>query len=287
MPSLTLPAFALAALPLAGGATLRLADRRAEAREAARLRALQPARPAPFDPARLARLPDPVRRRFGAVIAPGTPALPLAEIEMGGRIGLGDRARPGDRPMRARQIPAAPGGFAWPLAAPGAMPLAGSASGRCTRFHAFGVLPVARRGGTPDPARSTFGRRGAEAAFWAPAAQLPRDGVPRDAVADGRLRVTVRHGGQEQAAEVARNAERLPRAVPFLRWSGANRGRRFRLQPFGGRMKDFRRVGGYRPPFRAAAGNHRGTPGRFPLFRAEVTRIGFPGHVAPTDGAGA
>ena len=277
-------AASLAALPLAGGAALRLADRRAEAREAARLRALQPARPPPFDPALLAGLPGPVRRYFGTVIAPGTPVLPVAEIEMGGLIGLGDRARPGYRPMQARQVLAAPEGFVWALAAPGAIPLAGSDSGRWTRFCAFGLLPVARRGGTADHARSAFGRMVAEAAFWAPAALLPRDGVTWDAVAEDLLRLTISHKGLEQAVDVTLDAEGLPRAVSFQRWTDANPDRRFRLQPFGGRMEDFRRVGGYRLPFRVEAGNHWGTPDWFPFFRAEVARIGFPGHLPPSAG---
>lgn len=277
-------AVSLAALPLAAGAALRLSDRRAEAREAARLRALQPSRPEAFDPARLAALPEPVRRYFGAVIAPGTPLLPVAEIEMGGLFGLGDRARPGYRPMRARQVLAAPDGFVWALTSPGAMPLAGSDSGRWTRFHAFGLLPVARRGGTPDHARSAFGRMVAEAAFWAPAALLPRDGVTWAAPSDDHLRVNVRHAGLEQEVDLALDAEGLPRTVSFPRWSDANPDRRFRLQPFGGRMDDFRRVGGYRLPFRVEAGNHWGTPDYFPFFRAEVARIGFPGHIPPTSG---
>lgn len=277
-------ALSLAALPLAAGAALRLSDRRADAREAARLRALQPARPEGFDPARLAALPGPVRRYFGAMIAAGTPLLPVVEIEMGGLFGLGDKARPGYRPMRARQVLAAPEGFVWALTSPGAMPVAGSDSGRWTRFFALGLLPVARRGGTPDHARSAFGRMVAEAAFWAPAALLPRDGVTWEAPADDRLRVTVRHGGLEQAVELALDGEGLPRTVSFQRWSDANPDRRFRLQPFGGRMEEFRRVGGYRLPFRVEAGNHWGTPDYFPFFRAEVARIGFPGHIPPTEG---
>jgi hypothetical protein len=37
-----------------------------------------------FDPAMVAGLPEPAQRFFKFAIAPGTPLLPVAEIDMGG-----------------------------------------------------------------------------------------------------------------------------------------------------------------------------------------------------------
>ncbi len=115
---------------LAVGALLLLAafDRRADRAERARPVALQPRSPDRFAPELVADLPEPARRYFAFAILPG-----MAEIEMGGRFGLGDRADPRYQPMQARQILAAPEGLIWILRNRGGMRLSGSDSGRWTR----------------------------------------------------------------------------------------------------------------------------------------------------------
>jgi hypothetical protein len=256
---------------------LRLADARADRAEWARLAALQPRAPAAFAPEMVAGLPEPARRFLGFAIRPGTPLLPVVEIEMAGQFSLGRKDAPGYRPMRARQILATPEGFVWAMRTGGGLPISGSDTGRWTRFRILGLIPVARQGGDADHARSAFGRHVAEAVFWAPAALLPGPGVDWTPLGADSARVTVRHRGLEQAVDVTVDARGRPVEVVFRRWSNANPERRHRLQPFGGYLSDFREVGGYRLPFRVEAGNMFGTPGYFPFFLAEVTAIRFAG----------
>lgn len=258
---------------LAGLLALRLADGVADRTEARRLIALQPAVPPRFDPAMVSGLPEPARRFFCHAILPGTPLRRVARIEMSGRFGLGDRARPGYRPMRAWQVLAAPHGFVWAMRAG---MISGSDSGRWTRFRIGGLLPVARQGGTADHARSAFGRHVAEALFWTPAAALPGPGVTWEAVDGTSARVTFRHAGMEQAVTVTVDDEGRAVQVSFPRWSDANAEGRWQVQPFGGILSDWREVAGFRLPFRVVAGNLFGTPDQFDFFLADVTAISFP-----------
>lgn len=256
---------------------LMVTDHRADHAERKRLAALQPREPESFAPEMVADLPEPARRYFEHTIRPGTPLLPVAEINMVGRFSLGTRDDPGYQPMEARQILAAPDGFVWAMRTRGGMPVSGSDSGTWTRFRIFGLIPVARLGGDPDHARSAFGRYVAEATFWTPAALLPGPGVTWEAVDEDTARVTVRHGDLEQAVDVTVDPEGRPVEVVFQRWSDANPEKVHRLQPSGGYLSDFREVGGYRLPFRVEAGNMFGTEDYFPFFIAEVTDISFPG----------
>lgn len=257
-------------------AWLRRRDGRAEQAEWRRLLALQPRQPAVFSPDLVAGLPEPARRYFGYVIRPGTRLWTVGEIEMGGEFSLGTRARPGYRPMQARQILAAPHGFVWRLRLRGGLPISGSDAGGWTRFRVLGLLPVARLGGDTDHARAAFGRCVAEAVFWTPAALLPGPGVHWEAVGLDAARVTVRSGGLSQAVDVRLGPDGCPTEVWFQRWSNANPERRYRLQPFGGHLSDFRAVAGFRLPHRVEAGNFWGTAAYFPFYRAEVRTIRFP-----------
>ncbi|TFL16634.1 DUF6544 family protein [Jannaschia formosa] len=272
----------IALVPIVGIGVLSLGlllflDRRADRLERERLTALQPAAPEPFDPRMVADLPEPARRYFGYTIRPGTPILPVAEIEMRGEFSLGTKQAPNYQPMEAHQILAAPEGFVWAIRTTGGMPVSGSDSGRWTRFRIFGLIPVARLGGDPDHTRSAYGRYVGEAVIWSPAAVLPGPGVSWEAVDEDTARVTVAHGGLAQAVDVTVDAEGRPVTAVFQRWSNANPDKEHRLQPFGATMSDFREVGGYRLPFRVEAGNLYGTEAYFPFFRAEVTSISFPG----------
>lgn len=256
---------------------LLIMDRRADRAEWARLVAVQPEDPPVFTHALLAGLPEPAQRYFRYTIAPGTPLLPVAEIDMTGRFSLGTRENPAYRPMKARQILAAPEGFVWAMRTQGGMPVSGSDSGSWTRFRIFWLIPVARMGGDPDHSRSAFGRYVAEALFWTPAAALPGPAVSWEGVDDDTARVTFRRDALEQAVEVTVDFEGRPVLVVFQRWSNANPEKVHRRQPFGGHLSDFREVGGYRLPFRVEAGNMFGTDAYFPFFLAEVSAIRFPG----------
>ncbi len=266
---------AILAIALLSLVALRLWDERADRREWARLIASQAATPALYDPAMVSDLPEPARRFFHFAIQPGTPLLTVAEIDMGGEFSLGTRHKPDYRPMQARQVLAAPTGFVWKARMPGVVPVSGSDTGRWTRFRVLGLIPVARMGGDPDHERAAYGRYVAEAVFWTPAAVLPGPGVVWEAVDEDTARVTVIRNELSQAVDVKVDAEGQPVAVQFMRWSNANPDRVHRLQPFGGKLGEFREVQGFRIPFHVEAANMFGTDEHFVFFRAKVSAVRF------------
>ena len=274
---LMLLAVACAACAILALVALRLWDAHADRREWSRLLSTQPAHPARYDPAMVAGLPEPARRYFGFAIAPGTPLLTVCEIDMGGEFSLGTREDPKYQPMDARQILAAPAGFVWQLRLPGMVSGSdfGSDVGSWTRFRIFGLVPVARAGGDADHARAAFGRYVAEAVFWTPAALLPGPGIAWEPLDEQGARVTITRGSLSQAVDVHVDAQGRPLEVQFMRWSDANPQKRYRLQPFGGRMSDFREVQGFRIPFQVEAGNLYGTDAYFPFYKARLRDVRF------------
>jgi hypothetical protein len=254
----------------------RLWDERAEQMEWARLAALQPLGPAVYDPSLVADLPEPAQRFFNFAIAPGTPLLTVAEIDMGGQFSLGSREKPNYQQMDAKQILAAPSGFVWKLRLPGVVPIIGSDSGLWTRFRIFGLLPVARMGGDSDHARAAYGRHVAEALFWTPAVLLPGPGVVWEKIDEKTARVTISHMELSQAVDIKVDGNGQPIEVYFMRWSNANPEKTYRLQPFGGKLSDFRKVQGFHLPFHVEAGNMYGTDDYFAFFKANVISIRFP-----------
>lgn len=267
-------ALTLAVLALLG---VRAFDACADRAEADRLRALQPRDPARFAPEMVATLPDPARRYFTFAIRPGTALFPVAEIEMAGKFSMGTRAAPGYMRMTAHQVLAGANGFVWRMSAGrGLKRLSGSDTGRWTRFRLLGLLPVARLGGTPDHARSAFGRHVAEAVFWTPAALLPGPGLVWEGVDDTTARVTVTRDDLSQAVDVTVAEDGRPVQVAFDRWTDANPERRWQLQRFGGLLSDFRDHQGFRLPGHVEAGNLFGTPGYFPFFIVDITALRFP-----------
>jgi hypothetical protein len=256
----------------------RWSDTRAADAVWAQLADAPPMLPPVFDPASVEELPEPARRFFRFAIAPGTPLSRVAEIEMGGEIGLGDRDAPGYQPMEARQILASPDGFVWRVrAGSGLMRMTGSdgmAGERSwVRFWLLGLVPIVRAGGTDDHRRASFGRVVAEAAFWAPTALLPDNGVTWEEVDADTARATIRRGDLVQTVDVRVDADGRPLSVVIPRWTDANPDRVFRIQPFGGTLDDFREVDGYRLPFSVDGGNFFGTEDYFPFFRARVQAI--------------
>lgn len=244
------------------------------------LEALQPAKPRTFEPSMVDGLPEPARRYFLFTIRPGTRLRTVCRISMRGQFGLGTKAAPNYLPMQAEQVLASPDGFIWKLKADkGLFRITGSdaAIGNTSwsRFWLAGIIPVARAGGTPDHARSAFGRHVAEAVFWTPAALLPQEGVVWEAVDDTTVRVTVRSGGMEQTVQVTVDDAGRPVKVGFPRWSDANPDKTFRLQPFGGYLSNFREFDGFTLPTRIEAGNFFEQEDYFPFFLIDVTGISF------------
>jgi hypothetical protein len=228
-----------------------------------------------FEPSMVAALPEPARRFFLFAIAPGARLATVVEIRMEGELALGSKAAPNPQPMAAQQILAAPRGLVWRVrTGKGLLRACGSdgmVDGRSwTRFWLLRLVPVVRVGDTADHLRSSFGRVVAEAAFWAPAALLPRAGVTWTAVDRDTARATVCWRGLSQEVDVRVDATGQPVWVSMPRWSNANPAGVFRLQPFGGELSDFRQVDGMRVPFRVDGGNFFGTPDYFPFYRARV-----------------
>jgi hypothetical protein len=256
----------------------RWADHRADAAERARLLAFQPGHPALFDPAIVADLPDPARRYFTFSIAPDTPLYTVAELAMTGQFSLGTKEAPNYLAMQATQTLAAPHGFIWKMrASGGVMRVAGSDTGKWTRFWLLGLAPVARAGGDADHARAAFGRYVAEAVFWTPAALLPGPGVVWEGVDDTTARVTISDDDLSQAVDVTVDADGRPEVVQFMRWSNANADKTHRLQPFGGYLSAFETFEGFTLPTHVEAGNFIGTDDYFAFFVADVTKVTFAG----------
>jgi len=237
--------------------------------------------PGHFDPESVNDLPEPAQRYFRYTISSGAPLWTVAQIEMTGELGLGTKATPNYRVMRAKQILAPPFGLVWRLKA-------GAISGSdgilretsWTRFWLFNLLPVVRVAGTNDHLRSAFGRVVAEAAIWVPASLLPSDRVTWDCVNDDTARAMVRSAGQSQAVEITVAASGQPIQIVIRRWSNANPQKQFRWQSFGGTLGAFREFDGYFLPTRVEGGNLIGTKDYFPFYRARVSNISLAGQMA-------
>jgi hypothetical protein len=259
----------------------RQADRNEDERLWAELMAKQPVAAKRFHPAMVKTLPEPARRFFRFTIQPGTPLYPVVDVWMEGDLSLGSRDNPNYQPMQARQILGAPFGFIWLVrAGTGVSRFSGSDAfvegTSYSHFWLIDLIPLGRAGGSPDHARSAYGRMIAEALIWNPAALLPREGVAWEAVEENTVRVTVAHLGFTQSLDLTVAEDGRPERVVFQRWSDANPERRFRLQPFGADFTDFGEFGGYRLATRIDAGNHYGTANYFPFYRARITAIRFP-----------
>lgn len=273
-------ALVLMAGMLVGLRSWALADGRAATEVWRRLIRTAPADPACFDPSAIADLPEPARRFLGATMRPGTPLRTVAEITMHGELGLGTKADPAYRSMRACQILAAPEGFIWQVATgPWPLGLAGSdgaIAGRSwTRFRMAGLVPVARVGDDPDHLRSSFGRYISDAIIWTPAALMPSSTVRWEGIGPDSARVTVTHGDLVQAIDLTLDSSGRPVRMTFERWSDANADKVYRLQPFGGELSAFREFEGFTVPTRVEAGNHFGTDAYFPFFKATVDGVRY------------
>ncbi|ALS98696.1 DUF6544 family protein [Lacimicrobium alkaliphilum] len=254
-------------------------DHRADARAISRLVADQPDAPAHFDASMIAALPETARRYFLYTIEPGTPLYTVASISMTGRFGMGVKAKPDYLDMHAHQTLSVPAGFVWKMQARrGWLRLSGSDSHKWTRFWLMGLLPVARMNSDINHKRSAFGRYVAEAVFWAPASVLPGPGILWEQPDKDCARLTVSYQGLSQSVDITVAADGRPTQVSFERWSNANPDKKYRLQPFGGYLSEFRIFAGFRLPTHVEAGNQFGTEQYFPFFVADINDIRFPEH---------
>jgi len=222
----------------------------------------------PFGPEMVANLPDPVRRYFTFAIAPGTPLRIVAEIDMVGEIGLGDKERPNYQPMVAREILAPPHGFVWrPQIGAGLSRVSGSdaciADQAWTRFWLLNTVPVAHTRATPDFVCSARARAVAEA-LWVPAALLPVNGVSWEPIDGDRARAVFRYDGESFALELTVADDGRPLSVAMQRWTNANPERIFRYQPFGATVEETgtSRATRSRPASTAATASEQGSTSR-------------------------
>lgn len=260
-----------AAALLGAAAGLRLTDARADARATARLLATAAPPRGTFDPATLATEPEAVRRYLARAIAPGTPLARSVHLEMEGEFLLNGRALP----MRATQVLVPPEGFVWQARiGRGVRGMSGSdaliAGQSWTRFRLAGLMPLVRAGGNPDHARSA-GTRALMEAVWCPTALLPGSGASWRQTGPDEIEVGFPTYPDLAPMRLALHPDGLIREVTALRWSNANPDRKYRLQPFGGRVLESRRFGGLTIPSRLDLGNNWGTPEYDGFFRAEVT----------------
>jgi len=245
-----------------------------------RLAGLAESSPQSFTPEMVENLPDPVRRYFLFTINLGTPLRTVAEIKMSGEIGLGSKEKPNYMPMEARQILVPPYGLVRRAnAGSGFMKMAGSdgymKDRAWTRFWLFHTLPIVRAGGTPDYIRASLGRVVAEAVAWAPAALLPQNGVVWQAVAKNRAKAIIEHNGIRQELEITVAEDGMSLSMVIPRWSNANPEKKWRLQPFGGTLSEFKTFDGFNIATRLEGGNYFGTDDYFPFYRAKVENISF------------
>ena len=258
-------------------------DRSQAARVWAALDAAREAEPPRYDPAMVAELPEVAQRYFARVIDPGTPLHRVVQLEMAGSFIMNANAMP----MTARQILAPPAlGFVWQAeVGTGLMRFAGSDGYHAppdgpvaswTRFWLRGLIPLVRTGDTRDHARAAATRVMMEA-IWSPASLLPRFGARW--TQSGPVTAEIRFEGVDdiEPLQITFDAGGTPIEVQALRWTDANPEKRYRLQPFGGRMLEMGRHAGFLIPVSVELGNMHGTPEYAPFFLARITRAEFGG----------
>jgi hypothetical protein len=112
-------------------------------------------------------------------------------------------------------------------------------------------------------------------AIWAPATLLPQFGA--DWTQTGPDTAVVRFADTQgiEPMQITLDAQGNPVEVWALRWTDANPEKIYRLQPFGGRMLEMGRHGGFLIPMRVELGNMFGTADYAPFFLATITRAEF------------
>ena len=281
-------AVGLGLVVVAGAAALlgyrQHADDQRQAREVwAALEASADPSPPLYHPAMVADLPEIARRYFARGIEPGTPLHRVVRLEMEGTFVVNGT----DMPIRARQILAPPSeGFVWEAeVGTGLMRFAGSDGHHApeggtrdswTKFWLHGLVPLARIGTGADHFRAAATRTMLEA-IWAPASLLPQFGAQWTQTGPDSAEIRFDAMEDTEPMRLTLDAEGNPAEVVALRWTDANPERVYRLQPFGGRMLETGRFGGFTIPTRVELGNQYGTPDYAPFFFATITSADFGG----------
>lgn len=226
-----------------------------------------------FVPTLVADMPEIAQRYFNHAIAPGTPLQTTVELRMEGTFRLGDRTKPQNYAMTARQWLGPPGDYVWMAEMQsGLLHISGSdglvAGAGWTRFWMAGLLPVVNVPTSPDLVRSALTRAAIEG-IWAPASLLPGNDVTWEQIGDDTARLHFTTGIEPVDLTLGPDGRVL--AMVTKRWSNANPDALFRLQPFGGTIKAEAAFGGYTIPSMITVGNHFTTPEYFPFFEATVT----------------
>ena len=230
--------------------------------------------PAVFDLALVADQPEIARRYFAHAIAPGTPLASAVTLQMRGTFLLGDLQHHQRYRMTAQQILRPPFEFVWmPVLTSGVMTITGSdalvAERAWTRFWLAGLVPVANEQTSSDMLRSAQFRAATEG-VWLPASLLPQRGVRWQQEGSDQALLTFASVQPAIRLRLTLASDGAVREIVGQRWSNANSGRIFKLQPFGGTVLDEARFGGFTIPSRLHVGNHYGTAEYLPFFQAEI-----------------
>ena len=152
-----------------------------------------------FELSMVSDLPEPARKYFAFTIESGAPLWSIAKIDMIGKLGLGSKADPNFKPMKASELLAPPHGFVWKVKA-GCVIGSDGATPRTswTRFWLFGLIPIVRIQDDPNHHRSAFGRIVSEAAFWVPSSLLPGPYIDWEPIDSNRARAIVTYQGYRQ-----------------------------------------------------------------------------------------
>jgi hypothetical protein len=143
-----------------------------------------------------------------------------------------------------------------------------------TRFRLAALVPLVRVGGNPDHLRSA-GTRAMMEAVWCPAMLLPQAGAVWRQTGPDQAEVAFPAQPGIAPLRLTIGPDGLITEMVAMRWSDANADKRYRMQPFGGRVLDSATFGGFTIPARLEMGNLWGTPEYLPFFRATLTSARF------------
>lgn len=232
-----------------------------------------------FDAAMVAELPEPARRYLNYAIRPGTPLRYLAEIEFSGHVRFRMSETTEYLEMRGAQL-MRPGEFVCQTHAGGADISLSGADGRLggrawSHLWFCGLLPLVRRHGRADLARSAAGRAVAQSLLWLPAALLPSDRVRWEAVDRNTARAVVSLGGHDHVLEVRVSADGRPTAFSLMRWTREGGRGPWGLRACRGWIGSTLDADGYRVAAEVTGDEWLAMHGEFTSCRIQVRRILF------------
>jgi hypothetical protein len=212
----------------------------------------------PFDPQKIAHLPEVVRGYLTHTIAPGTPLASAVRLRMHGRIRLKRW-----RKFKAVQVITCEGGMVWRAAVRMAGTwirgydslLGGEGS---MQWRLLGMIPVIRESG-PDISRSIAERVAAES-IWLPS-MLVGDRARWRALDAGGAQASVSIAGRTVDLRLALDHGCLT-SVGLSRWGNPDGGA-FCETPFGAHVDQEATFGGYTIPVRLRVGWHFDDVARF------------------------